>query len=145
LPVRGKTFLVGCIRWVNLGDIDLAWLTPLMANIPGQINALMQQLILKYRDHFAFVRRVHVAGDHRGCIALREVWVVRETFAPALILEEEVGGIELSASDETHLNAGGTQLVLTKQDELVLLQAVGDWAPGCFVAFQLNAESPIQH
>jgi len=69
-----------------------------------------------------------------------EVWVVRETFAPALILEEEVGGIELSASDETHLNAGGTQLVLTKQDELVLLQAVGDWAPGCFVAFQLNAD-----
>ena len=68
------------------------------------------------------------------------VWVVREAFAPATILEAEANGVEFSPSDETHLVGGGTKLVVTKQNKLILLQAVGDWAPGCLVAFQLNTD-----
>jgi diguanylate cyclase (GGDEF)-like protein len=69
-----------------------------------------------------------------------EVWVVRETFAPDTILEIEADGIEFSPSDEAHLNAGGTKLAVTGHNKLVLLQAVGDWAPGCLIAFELNAD-----
>lgn len=69
-----------------------------------------------------------------------DVWVVRETFAPAMILKDEAGGVEFSPTDEAHLVAGGTKLVLAEQNKLILLQAVGDWAPGCLVAFQLNAD-----
>ena len=66
-------------------------------------------------------------------------WVIRDTFAPATLLESEGLEIELSVADEAHLNAGGTKLALTAQDELIMLQAVGPSAPGCIVAFRLNA------
>ncbi len=66
-------------------------------------------------------------------------WVIRDTFAPATLLRSEGLEIELSLADEEHLNAGGTKLALTQQNELIMLQAVGSWAPGCLVAFRLNS------
>jgi diguanylate cyclase (GGDEF)-like protein len=65
-------------------------------------------------------------------------WVIRDAFAPATILEAEGKEIEFGSRDEAHLSQGGTKLALTRQNEMILLRAVGDWAPGCLVAFQLN-------
>lgn len=108
----------------------------------------LQQASDKGREIIRIAKRDGLAQiyDHEYLVDdFSNVWVVRETFAPALILEEEVNGIEFSPSDEAHLLAGGTQLVLTPQNELVLLQAVGDWAPGCIVALQLNADEIWGH
>ena len=65
-------------------------------------------------------------------------WVIRDTFAPATLLRSEGLELDLSLADEEHLNAGGTKLALTQQNELIMLRAVGSWAPGCIVAFRLN-------
>ena len=79
--------------------------------------------------------------DHEYLVDdFRNLWVIRDTFAPATVLEAEGHTIELTIEHEEHLDAGGTMLAVAQQDELILLQAVGDWAPGCIVAFQLNAD-----
>ena len=67
------------------------------------------------------------------------VWVIREDDERVLPLQADGDRIEISSADEQHLNAGGTRLLITPTRKLVMLQAVGDWAPGCLVAFQLNA------
>ena len=69
------------------------------------------------------------------------VWVIRENEEPTVPLEADGEGIEISPADEEHMQAGGTKLLLTPRHNLVMLQAVGDWAPGCVVAFQLNADN----
>ncbi len=79
--------------------------------------------------------------DHQYLVEEFEgFWVIRETFAPDTILEAEGKAIEFSVGDEAHLEKGATKLALTQQNEMILLRAVGDWAPGCLVAFQLNGE-----
>lgn len=67
-------------------------------------------------------------------------WVLRDTYAPATLLKAEGLEIDLSLADEEHLNAGGAKLALTRENQLVMLRAVGSWAPGCIVAFHLNGE-----
>lgn len=96
----------------------------------------------KAREIIRIARRDGLSSiyDHEYLVDdFSDVWVVRETFAPATILEAEADGVEFSRIDEAHLVADGTKLVLTEQNNLILMQAVGDWAPGCLVAFQLNA------
>ena len=68
------------------------------------------------------------------------VWVIREDEDPQVPMQADGEGVEFSAADEEHLSAGGTRLLLTQNQKLIMLQAVGDWAPGCLVAFQLNSD-----
>ncbi len=97
----------------------------------------------KAREIIRIARRdgLEQVYDHEYLVEdFESVWVIRETFAPATILEVDGHTIDFSAGDEAHLEAGGTKLVFAPDNELVMLQAVGEDAPGCIVGFRLNTD-----
>lgn len=108
-----------------------------------EILARLQTASEKAREVIRLARRDGLSQvyEHEYLVEdFEKVWVLRDTGPPSLLLDDQGLGIEFSSADEAHLDAGGTKLVLTAQNGLVLLQAVGPDAPGCIVAFLLSAD-----
>jgi len=107
-----------------------------------EILTRLQDASVKGREIIRIARRDGLAQiyDHEYLVEdFEAVWVIRENEEPDIPVEADGEAIELSPADEQHLTAGGTRLLVTPRRNLIMLQAVGDWAPGCLVAFQLNA------
>jgi diguanylate cyclase (GGDEF)-like protein len=106
-----------------------------------EILTRLQTASTKGREIIRIARESGLASiyDHEYLVNdFATVWVIRDNEEPDLPLEADGAAIEITTADEAFLSAGGSKLVLTPSGNLVMLQAVGDWAPGCLVAFQLN-------
>ena len=106
-----------------------------------EILTRMQVAADKAQEIIRLARRDGLASvnDHEYLVDdFDAVWVIREDDTPAAIIEANGMEIEILPDDEEYLAAGGTKLVLTPGNELVMLKAVGEDAPGCVVAFQLD-------
>ena len=108
-----------------------------------EILTRLQDTSIKGREIIRIARRDGLASiyDHEYLVDdFEAVWVIRDGEEPVVPIQADAEGLEISPADEQHMNAGGTRLLITPKRKLVMLQAVGDWAPGCFVAFQLNSD-----
>jgi diguanylate cyclase len=108
-----------------------------------EILSRLQDASTKGREIIRIARRDGLAQtyDHEYLVDdFEAVWVIREGVEPIVPIQADGEGIEITPADEQHMNAGGTRLLITPNRKLVMLQAVGDWAPGCLVAFQLNTD-----
>lgn len=107
-----------------------------------EILARLQTASDKAREIIRLARRDGLSQvyDHEYLVDdFEAVWVLRDMAPPVMTVDDNGMSIEYSREDEAFLDAGGTKLILTARNELVMLQAVGPDAPGCVVAFQLNA------
>ena len=109
-----------------------------------EILTRLQTATKKGREIIRIARESGLASiyDHEYLVDdFEAVWVIRESGEEDRPVEADGDSIELSAADDKFLSEGGTRLVLTSPGNLIMLQAVGDSAPGCLVAFQLDSET----
>ena len=107
-----------------------------------EILTRLQNASVKGREIIRIARKDGLASiyDHEYLVDdFEAVWVIRDGVEPDVPIHADGEGIEISPADEQYMDAGGTRLLITPKRKLVMLQAVGDWAPGCLVAFQLNS------
>jgi diguanylate cyclase (GGDEF)-like protein len=107
-----------------------------------EILTRLQTASSKGREIIRIARENGLASvyDHEYLVDdFEAVWVIRENEAPDLPVGADGEGIEITPADDEFMSDGGTKLVLTDRGNVIMLLAVGDWAPGCLVAFQLNA------